>query len=106
MLTTALLCYVGFTALCLSMEKHYLELIGRPPKPQVLPSLRVFGWLMLALSVLPSVHKQGWAMGLVNVGAVWIASAVFLVWLIPYGPKWALRLAAVGLVVAPLTTLI
>ena len=31
MLLALLLCYGGFTALCLSMDRHHAELLGRKP---------------------------------------------------------------------------
>ena len=97
MLAAGLLSYAGFSALCLAMERHHQEMLGRRPSPSRKVQLRVAGWALLALSLWVSVLSAGWAMGLVRWTAVLMGSAVFLVWLLPYRPRWALVLAVAGL---------
>ena len=94
MLAAGLLSYAGFSALCLAMERHHQDMLGRRPSPSRKVQLRVAGWALLALSLWVSVLSAGWAMGLVRWTAVLMGSAVFLVWLLPYRPRWALVLAA------------
>ncbi|MEB2871689.1 DUF3325 domain-containing protein [Pseudomonas rhizosphaerae] len=96
MLSAGLLSYAGFSALCLAMDRHHQEVLGRRPSPARKVQLRVAGWALLGLSLWISVISAGWAMGLVRWTAVLMSSAVFLVWLLPYRPRWALVLAAVG----------
>lgn len=55
MLGNALIAYAGFVALCLAMEKHFVDLLGRKPRPGPLRLLRSAGWLLL---VLPQVHAE------------------------------------------------
>lgn len=96
MLSAGLLSYAGFSALCMAMDRHHQEMLGRRPSTSRKVQLRVAGWALLGLSLWISVISAGWAMGLVRWTAVLMSSAVFLVWLLPYRPRWALVLAAVG----------
>lgn len=102
MMPAVLLSYVGFTALCLAMEKHHGELLKRKPSPLQKRSLAVVGWLLLALSLAAAVHQAGWAFGLVNWTAGLMGSALLLVWLLPYQPRLALGIAAASLLISPL----
>ena len=51
MLLALLLCYGGFTALCLSMDRHHAELLGRKPSARRRQLMKLGGWLLLALSL-------------------------------------------------------
>ncbi|MCO8161410.1 DUF3325 domain-containing protein [Pseudomonas sp. 21LCFQ010] len=100
MLLPALLCYSGFTALCLSMERHYSELLAGKPSVQRRRGLKITGWLLLVMAGWLAVASRGWAMGLVEWTAALMGSAVLLVFLMPYKPRWILPLAGAGLLVA------
>jgi len=102
MLAAVALSFSGFTALCLSMEKHYIELLKHKPSAARRRVLRWGGWALLLLSSWVAVKNAGWAMGLVHVTAVYMMTAVVLVWMLPYQPRLALILAALGLLVGPL----
>ncbi|MGJ7547217.1 DUF3325 domain-containing protein [Pseudomonas alloputida] len=102
MLSIALIGYAGFAALCLAMDKHFSELLKRKPGPGQLRVLRVGGWLLLALSLVLSVHWRGWAHGLVEWVALLMAGATLWVFGLPYLPRALLSLAAVSLVLGPL----
>ena len=102
MLLALLLCYGGFTALCLSMDRHHVELSGRKPSARRRHCLKLGGWLLLALSLWAAVSATGWGLGLVEWFAVLMLSALLLVLLMPYRPRLALSLASAGLLASPL----
>ncbi|MGY2289361.1 DUF3325 domain-containing protein [Pseudomonas sp. SDO528_S397] len=101
MLLALLLCYAGFTALCLSMDRHHGELLRGKPSPHRRLGLRAGGWVLLTLSVWPAVQVAGWSQGLVQWCAVLMLSALLLVLLLPYRPRLALILAGLGLLTSP-----
>jgi len=101
MLLALLMCYAGFTALCLSTDRHHGELLHSKPSPPRRLTLRVAGWLLLALSMWPAVAASNWAQGVVEWCAVLMLSALLLVLLMPYRPRLALILAGVGLLASP-----
>ena len=101
MLLALLMCYVGFTALCLSTDRHHGELLHSKPSPRRRLGLRVVGWLLLTVSVWPAVTIAGWSQGLVEWCAVLMLSVLLLVLLLPYRPRLALILAGVGLLASP-----
>jgi hypothetical protein len=51
MLSVALLGFAGFAALCLAMEKHFNDLLGRKPTVDPAQGLRIGGWALLLLSL-------------------------------------------------------
>ena len=101
MLLPLLLCYGGFTALCLSMDRHHRDLLGGKPSPRRRQVLKVGGWLLLLVSLWVALALKGWALGLVQWSAVLMASGLALVLLMPYRPRLALSLAALSLVLSP-----
>ncbi|CRN03506.1 hypothetical protein [Pseudomonas sp. 34 E 7] len=101
MLLALLLCYVGFTALCLATDRHHGELLRSKPTPARRLGLRALGWLLLTLSIWPAVAVTGWGQGLVEWCAVLMLSALLLVLLLPYRPRLALILAGVGVLASP-----
>jgi hypothetical protein len=101
MLLGFLLCYGGFTALCLSMDRHHAELLGRKPSARRRQGMRIGGWLLLALALWATVSAAGWGLGLVQWFAVLMLSALLLVLLLPYRPRLALSLAGVSLLASP-----
>ncbi|MFJ4141302.1 DUF3325 domain-containing protein [Pseudomonas sp. NPDC089734] len=101
MLLAALLCYTGFTALCLSMNRHYGELLSGPLTARRSRMLKWAGWLLLTFSPFVAVDDAGWGVGLAQWCAVLMGSAVLLVFLMPFRPRWVLMLACVSLVLCP-----
>ena len=101
MLLALLMCYAGFTALCLSTDRHHGELLHSKPSPRRRVGLRVLGWLLLSVSIWPAVSVVGWGQGLVEWCAVLMLSALLLVLLLPYRPRLALILASAGLLASP-----
>ncbi|MGN4047283.1 DUF3325 domain-containing protein [Pseudomonas sp. SM4] len=101
MLLALLLCYAGFTALCLSMPRHHDELLGHKPSAVRRQALKIAGWLLLCLSLWAAVTVNGWSFGLVDWFAVLMLSALTLVLLLPYRPRLALALAGLSLLASP-----
>ena len=101
MLLALLMCYAGFTALCLSTDRHHGELLHSKPTPIRRLGLRLAGWLLLIVSIRPAVFAAGWSQGLVQWCAVLMLSALLLVLLLPYRPRLALILAGLGLLASP-----
>jgi uncharacterized membrane protein YccC len=101
MLLALLMCYAGFTALCLSTDRHHGELLHSKPSPRRRLGLRVAGGLLLAVAIWPAVRVAGWGLGLVEWCAVLMLSALLLVLLLPYRPRLALILAGAGLLASP-----
>ena len=101
MLLALLLCYAGFTALCLSMPRHHDELLGHKPSTRRGQALKLAGWLLLGLSLWAAVKANGWSLGLVDWLAVLMLSALALVLLLPYRPRLALALAGMSLLASP-----
>ncbi|MEX0142881.1 DUF3325 domain-containing protein [Massilia sp. LMS1-1-1.1] len=89
------LCYAGLSSLCLAMDRHYADLHGRgaePPAP-LRRRLQWTGWLALAAALAWAMHIAGGGYGLVY----WVGSltgcGLLLIWLLPYAPHQAIRLA-------------
>lgn len=101
MLLALLLSYGGFTALCLSMDRHHAELLGRKPSAPRRHGMKLGGWVLLALSLWAAVSSTGWGLGLVEWFAVLMLSALLLVLLMPYRPRLALSLAGLSLLASP-----
>ncbi|MDH0646625.1 DUF3325 domain-containing protein [Pseudomonas sp. GD03858] len=102
MLAIALIGFAGFAGLCLAMDKHFSDLLGRKPTAFQLRALRLGGWALLLLSVVLAVHWRGWALGLVEWIAVLMAGVTLWVFALPYQPRLLLGLAAASLVLGPL----
>lgn len=102
MLLAVSLCYLGFVALCLSMPRHYGELCKGTLTRRRRLTLKLIGWSALLLSPWPAVAIDGWALGLVQWFALLMGSAVLLVSLLPFRPRWVLLLAGCALLFSPL----
>lgn len=102
MLLPALLSYMGFTALCLSMPRHYGELLSGTISPARARLVKLAGWMLLTLSMWASVAADGWGFGLVQGVAVLMASVMLLVFLMPFRPGWVLKLATLSAVLVPI----
>ncbi len=88
------LAYAGFMGLCLAMERHHEQVFGSRRIPVWRGRLlRIVGWLLLALSLLPVVLETGWAVGIVLWAGLLTAAGVSLAFLLPYAPRMAIALA-------------
>lgn len=95
-LCVLLLAFSGFTALCASMTKHQLGLLGRRLDSRESISLRWGGGACLAAAFVLAIASQGAGFGSVYwTGAIMIAALV-LTLLIPYRPKWARPAGLIG----------
>ncbi len=98
------LCYTGFTALCLSMEKHQMDLHGAARAgSRRMRAWRGLGWTLLAATLLIAARADGWARGPVAwLGALTAAGLLLSLCVLPYRPRW---LAAVAWALGGLTLL-
>ncbi|MFJ4348779.1 DUF3325 domain-containing protein [Pseudomonas sp. NPDC089401] len=102
MISVALIGFAGFVALCLAMDKHFSDLLGRKPRPGQLRGLRIGGWSLLLVSLVLAVHLRGWAHGLVEWIAVLMAGVTLWVFGLPYQPRLLLGLAVLSVLLGPL----
>ncbi|WP_211165797.1 DUF3325 domain-containing protein [Azoarcus sp. TTM-91] len=96
-----LLCYAGMTALCLAMDRHHNQVLRRAPAASARQGFRWAGWLLLALAVVPCAWAWGLSIGVIAWFGFLSAGALALVFMLPYGPRFAAMLGA-GSVVASL----
>jgi hypothetical protein len=106
MLLATLLCYVGFTGLCMSMPRHYADLVGGTLSAARGKGLKVMGWGALALSLWLALQAQSVGFALVHWFAALMGSAVLLVFVMSYRPGLALSLAGIGVALSPIVAFI
>jgi len=88
------LAYIGFSTLCVAMERHHGEVFGTrriPPRRQI--TLRVAGWLLLAASFPVVITQWGWSFGPVAWCGMLTLAALPIVLLLPWRPRLVLWLA-------------
>jgi hypothetical protein len=95
----ALLCYVGFTALSLSMSRHYADTVGGRLTLERRKWLRVVGWITLVLSLWAGIGAGGWGLGLVQWFAALMGSAFVLLIAMSWRPRLALLLAGLSVAI-------
>lgn len=87
------LCFSGFVALSLSMNRHHEQVFEARPDERRSQLLRLAGWLALGVAILPCVQTFSLSVGL----ALWVAilsvAAALVVVLLPYAPRLAAPLA-------------
>ncbi|MGU3667393.1 DUF3325 domain-containing protein [Methylobacterium sp. A49B] len=103
LLLSLLLGFSGFAALALSLDRHHRAAFRSPVPRRRVPGLRAAGWSGLALSFAAAVASAGWNFGPVQWTGALTGSALMVVALISYRPRW-LRPAA--LAALPLAALI
>lgn len=91
-----LLAYTGMLGLCLGLERHYRQVWQQVPPAWLRRSLRVAGWLALALSFQACVLAWGLAMGPVGWFGLVSLTGFVLVLLLPHAPRLAVWLPAAG----------
>ncbi len=87
------LCYAAWCLLRLGMDKHHRQAFDAAPTARRRLALRACGWCVLVLAFALCVTALGWEFGPVAWGAALIVTAIALVLLLPYAPRWALRAA-------------
>ncbi|ASK33720.1 DUF3325 domain-containing protein [Alloalcanivorax mobilis] len=87
------LAYAGLTALALGMKRHHQSLLGAKPSDARLRAFRVTGWALIALMLLCCLRL--WPLGLALSLAFGLATlaGLPLIFLLPYRPRLAARLA-------------
>jgi hypothetical protein len=91
-----LFAFAGFAALCLAMDKHQPELIGSRLTGTNKRLLRCSAIAVFTAAYASAVAVAGWRFGFVEwVGGIMIAALV-LTLLIPYRPRWIVRMAVGG----------
>lgn len=102
------LSYAGFTALCLSLSRHYREVFDATPSQARTQLLRALGWAALALAFAVAIAASGWQVGAVLWIALLTAAAASNVLMLSYAPRRLMALGAgllpVGLLAALLTS--
>jgi hypothetical protein len=91
------LCCAGMAGLCLAMSRHYEQVRGTRKIP---PRWRTFsrnsGWVLLTVALVVCVKTWGAGIGVVTWCATLTAGAMSVIWLLPYSPRAASRLAAMA----------
>jgi len=101
MVLATLLCYVGFTALCLSMSRHYEDLLGGVLPETGRKCLKLAGWGSLLVSLWVALISLNVGQALVQWFAALMGCAITLVFMMSYWPRLALSLAGIGVLLAP-----
>lgn len=101
MLLATLLCYLGFTSLCLSMSRHYEDLVGGVLSQTRSRGLKLFGWGALLVSLWVALVSTSIGQALVQWFAALMSSAFLLIFVMSYWPRLALSLAGIGALLAP-----
>lgn len=89
--------YAGFAALCLAMERHRQQVLRHRLAPGQRRALQVAGWLLVAVSPLPSVAWLGWGAGSVLWCGLLSAALLPLALLLAYAPRLVVPTAMAGL---------
>ncbi|MBY4899213.1 DUF3325 domain-containing protein [Cupriavidus sp. AU9028] len=89
------LAFSGFTALALTIDRHYADIHGRgrEPSPRLARRLHVLGWSALLLCWLTQADAQGWPVGTVYWIGVMTAAALAVVAVLGWMPLRATPLA-------------
>lgn len=96
------LCYAGFTALCITSERHHAAFwAGTPSRRAVLP-LRALGFALLAgaLAICAAPSPASASAGIVAWFGILTATAVPLAFALPYAPRLVVRTAFASPVLA------
>lgn len=87
------LCFSGFVALCLSVDRHHEQILGKRPPAAVRQLLRTAGWLALAAAAAPCINPFGVSVGLALWTALLSVAALAQVLLLTYAPRLIVPLA-------------
>lgn len=85
----------GFTALSMTLDRHYADIHGRGTAParRTLRRLHAAGWLALALAWAAQVLNEGWPVGTIYWLGIMALSAAVLVCVLARSPGVSLRVA-------------
>lgn len=103
---TYALAYAGMTALCLAMEKHYVQAMRGADLPAGRKKcLKVMGWSLLALGILSSIHGWNPTIGIVVWSGFVSVAAISVVLVLSYFPTQVVQIGASALVMGLLSLL-
>ena len=96
------LCYAGFTALCMTSERHHAAFWARTPARRTTLLLRAGGFVLLAVALAVCVAASPVAAftGVVAWLGILTATAVPLAFALPYAPRLVVRTAIASPVLA------
>lgn len=94
------LSYAALVGLCLGMERHCIQVLGRGRPAAWRRGLRIFGWVALAASFFYAGRAWGWAVGPVAWCGQLSLLALLLAFLLPYRPRSACLAALPALAAA------
>lgn len=81
------LCISAFGSLCLGMPKHFEQVFRRKPGPWQQRALRLLGWLLLGLAILPATRVLGPSVGLALWASALTVGALLQGLLLTYQPR-------------------
>lgn len=87
------LCFSGFVALCLSVDRHHEQVLGKRPPAALGRTLRFTGWLALLAAAAPCIDQLGVSVGLSLWAALLSIGAIVQVLLLTYTPRLIVPLA-------------
>jgi hypothetical protein len=103
-LSSFLLAYSGYVLLCLSTPKQLRRFWRCELSRLTILSLRVAGWFLLAISIVPWLRQTSVAIGIVSwLFCILPLPALVLVFLWPFRPK---SLTFLGLIGAPVALIL
>ena len=100
------LAYAGFSALCLGMDRHYEDVFDRELPRRHRLSLRLFGWIALALSLWASAEVWGWSYGTVEWIGILSIAGLLLIWFLTFRPRAALTAGGLCALAAPVLAVV
>lgn len=87
------LAYAGLVALALSMNRHARDVLQQELTDAQRRGARIFGWSLLALTLILLARVSGWPLGTVQWFGTLTAGAATFVPLLSYLPRTAAALA-------------
>lgn len=99
------LCYAAWCLLCFG-GKHHRAVFDAAPSPRRAFALRTLGWLGQACAFVLCVGAYGWEFGPIAWSAALMVTAIALLLLLPFAPRWALRTGGVAPAVGMLALLL
>ena len=81
------LCFSGFVALSLSMNRHHEQVFATKPGERRIQVLRLAGWLALGLAIVPCLQAFSLSVGLTLWVSTLSVAAALLIILLPYAPR-------------------
>ena len=81
------LCFSGFGALCLAIDRHYEQVLGNKTTTARRTLLRLLGWSLLACAIAPATARLGPTIGLALWASALTLAAAAQMLLLSYRPR-------------------